>query len=67
MKNSTQIGIVKRHPDGFGFMIPENPESPDLYLSRKEMRGVMTNDRIEATVLAAKSGDRFFGVWRQSP
>lgn len=62
MKNQKVQGIIKRHPDGFGFLIPDDPENPDLYLSRQEMRGIMTNDRVQARMQREKSGDRFFGV-----
>ncbi len=61
MKNSRVIGLVKRHPDGFGFLIPDDSEMPDLFLSRKEMEGIMTNDRVSATVHKEDKGDRLFG------
>lgn len=60
MKNSTVRGLVKRHPDGFGFILPENPEDPDLYVSRKSMKGLMSNDRVEAEAIPEKDGRRFF-------
>lgn len=46
-KQSDQMnGLIKRHPDGFGFFISENPTEPDVYISRTNMQGVMTNDRV---------------------
>jgi ribonuclease R len=57
----TLEGIVKRHPDGFGFLIPDNPEFPDAYISRQYMTGVMTNDRVRADVYAGREADRLFG------
>jgi ribonuclease R len=51
-------GVVKRHPDGFGFLIPEDPSLPDIYISRQYMAGVMTNDRVEAEVFRARPLDR---------
>ena len=40
-------GVVQGHPDGFGFLVPDdkikNPE--DLFLSNKEMQQVMHGDR----------------------
>lgn len=62
MKPERVRGLAKRHPDGFGFLIPDQPEKPDLFLSRKEMLGVMTNDRVEAEIQQERGGDRFFGV-----
>ncbi len=38
-------GHIEGHPDGFGFVIPDD-ESPDLYLSPKEMRKVLHLDRV---------------------
>lgn len=48
-------GIVKRHPDGFGFLIPDDSKHPDVYISRQSMSGVMTNDRVEVTVYRPRS------------
>lgn len=62
MKNDRVVGLVKRHPDGFGFLIPDSPDQPDLFLSRKEMTGIMTNDRVEAEMHQEKNGDRYFGA-----
>ncbi len=62
MKTERVTGLVKRHPDGFGFLIPDQSDQPDLFLSRKEMTGIMTNDRVEAEMQKERGGDRFFGV-----
>ena len=60
-KNKTQIGTVKRHPDGFGFFIPENPGLPDVYIPKQFMNGVMTNDKVEVGVYPEPGGRRFRG------
>src|ERR1700693_6179498 len=31
-------GRVHAHPDGFGFLIPEDRDTEDIYLNRREMR-----------------------------
>lgn len=62
MSEERITGLVKRHPDGFGFLIPDQPDQPDLFLSRKEMFGVMTNDRVAANLQKERNGDRFFGT-----
>lgn len=62
MKKNRVVGLVKRHPDGFGFLIPDDTEMPDLFLSRKEMEGIMTNDRVSAEVHKEDKGERFFGT-----
>lgn len=38
-------GKVIAHPDGFGFVVPDN-KSPDLYLSAREMMKVFHQDRV---------------------
>jgi ribonuclease R len=42
-------GRVQGHPDGFGFLIPDEGGG-DLFLSAKEMRAVMHGDRVVARV-----------------
>lgn len=60
-------GIVKRHPDGYGFLIPDVPNHPDVYISRHNLDGIMTNDRVEVAVQQkgkgrdGEKGDRLFG------
>ncbi len=57
-------GFVKRHPDGYGFLIPDDRTIPDAYISRQWMNGVMTNDRVEAEIYQNrhdKESDRLFG------
>jgi ribonuclease R len=44
------LGRVQAHPDGFGFLLPEERGLEDLYLSRREMRRVMHGDRVLARV-----------------
>ncbi len=43
-------GRVHAHPDGFGFLIPDNKGSEDLYLNRREMRRVMHGDQVMVRV-----------------
>ena len=40
-------GTVQGHPDGFGFVIPDN-EGDDMFLSAREMRSVMHGDKVLA-------------------
>jgi ribonuclease R len=37
-------GRVQAHPDGYGFLIPEDRNAEDIYLNRREMRRVMQGD-----------------------
>ena len=41
-------GRVHAHPDGYGFLIPENKDAEDVYLNRREMRRLMHGDRVMA-------------------
>ena len=56
-KNQSQLltGIIKRHPDGFGFFISENLSDPDIYVPRQNMSGVMTNDKVKVKIFPDKS------------
>lgn len=39
-------GRVSGHSEGFGFLIPDDSSGQDLYLSARQMRGVMHGDRV---------------------
>lgn len=54
-------GTIKRSPDGFGFLIPEDPEHPDVYIPRHSMEGIMTSDKVTITVEPERGGERFRG------
>ncbi len=43
------IGRVIGHPEGFGFLKPEDG-ADDLFLSPKEMKGLLHNDKISARI-----------------
>src|SRR3954451_4924965 len=49
-------GRVHAHPDGFGFVIPDDKSAEDLYLSRREMRRVMHGDRVMVRIERNKRG-----------
>ena len=53
-------GHVKRHPDGFGFLIPVDPDFPDVYLPKHTMNGIMSNDVVRARV-TSEGHDRYRG------
>jgi ribonuclease R len=72
------LGTVKRHPDGFGFLIPDDKNHEDVYIPKHSMEGIMTNDKVYAKVSKAKDGrfsgeivridkratDKIFGIFR---
>ncbi|MGZ6485377.1 MAG: ribonuclease R [Pseudobdellovibrio sp.] len=53
-------GIIKRHPDGFGFFIPDDKDHPDVYVPQHAMKSAMTNDKATIRVEKEKDG-RFRG------
>jgi len=54
-------GIIKRHPDGFGFFIPDDATHPDAYIPAHFMSGVMTHDKVTALIDRDGRKDRFWG------
>lgn len=44
-------GRVSAHSEGFGFLIPDDGSGDDLYLSARQMRGVMHGDRVLGRVV----------------
>ncbi len=52
----TVTGRVKRNADGFGFLIPDKIDFPDVYLPRFTMKGVMTDDRVTASCSKERDG-----------
>lgn len=51
-------GRVRGHPDGYGFLLPDDPETEDLYLPRSGMRPAMHGDRVLVEVATGKRGGR---------
>jgi ribonuclease R len=49
-------GKVHAHPDGYGFLLPDDRDKEDLYLSRREMRRVMHGDRVMVRVDRKRAG-----------
>ena len=51
-------GLIKRHPDGFGFLVADDVDTPDVYVARQSMTGIMTNDRVEVELYKPRSGGK---------
>jgi len=43
-------GRVSGHPDGFGFLVPEDKTQSDIFLTPREMSQVFNNDRVMVQV-----------------
>src|ERR1044072_8542190 len=49
-------GRVHAHPDGYGFLIPDEKGVEDVYLNRREMRRVLHGDRVIVRLDQKKQG-----------
>ena len=47
-RQNLMTGRIHAHPDGYGFLIPDDRDAEDLYINRREMRRVMHGDRVMA-------------------
>lgn len=47
-------GIVKKHPKGFGFLIPDQKGQEDVFLSPPELGRVMNKDRLKVRVIQGR-------------
>ena len=54
---SVVSGVVQGHPDGFGFLVPDQKGMEDIYLNRREMRRVMHGDRVLVRPEKKRHGD----------
>ena len=57
-------GRISAHPDGYGFVMPDDGES-DLYLSPRAMRTVLHGDRVLASVVGVDARGRREGAVRE--
>jgi ribonuclease R len=55
-------GKIMGHPDGFGFLIPDNNEDKDIFLSPREMSKVLNNDRVMIQVTGQDRKGRLEGT-----
>lgn len=54
LKTREIVGRLAAHREGYGFLIPEDPRLPDIFLSRKETRDLMHGDRVALRLPAKK-------------
>jgi len=43
---NTLAGVVKRHANGYGFVVLDDAQEDDIYLPRRAMQGVIHGDRV---------------------
>lgn len=49
-------GILKRHPDGFAFFIPDDSSHPDVYIPSGKIGSALSNDRVQVRVHQKRGG-----------
>lgn len=52
------VGILEGHPRGFGFVVPEDKNLEDIFVSLENLKGAMHNDRVIVRVNQKTSGKR---------
>lgn len=52
------VGRLQGHQKGYGFIIPDNPEMPDVFIPAEGLNGAMHNDRVIARISRKEGVDR---------
>ncbi len=52
------VGKLQGHERGFGFVMPDDKESPDVYISAEAMNGAMHGDKVVANVIKRSQGGK---------
>lgn len=58
----TVKGILKRHPEGFGFVIPEDKGHPDIYIPSTQIGSALSYDQVEVLVLQKRNPKAVVGL-----
>ncbi|WP_019121154.1 ribonuclease R [Brevibacillus massiliensis] len=54
-------GRLQSHPKGFGFVVTDTPDEPDIYIHANDMNGAMHGDIVLARIEKQTSGARLEG------
>jgi ribonuclease R len=49
-------GRIQGHGRGFAFLIPDQPEDPDVYIAEKDLNGAMNRDHVLVRINHSRSG-----------
>jgi ribonuclease R len=52
------VGTIQGHPKGYAFLIPDDPDVEDFFISRENLGGAMHNDRVIVRPLGSGSGGK---------
>lgn len=55
-------GRVQAHPEGFGFLVPDDKNHDDLFLHNKQMRRVFHGDKVKASIRGYDQRGRLEGT-----
>ncbi|MBE0467609.1 MAG: ribonuclease R, partial [Candidatus Desulforudis sp.] len=50
------VGRLQGHPRGFGFVVPEDRQNPDVFVSAAALNGAMHGDRVVVRVMPGRNG-----------
>jgi ribonuclease R len=50
------VGRLQGHPKGFAFLIPDDPENPDVFIGRENLGGAWHSDRVIARLTPSSRG-----------
>lgn len=56
--DDTIIGTLTKHPDGFGFLEPENPSQEDIYLNYLQAASYIEGDKLKILKIEEKEKNR---------
>ncbi|HHW03666.1 MAG TPA: ribonuclease R [Thermoanaerobacterales bacterium] len=45
-KMNLVVGMIEGHPKGYAFLIPENQDIDDIYISREDLNGALHGDKV---------------------
>ncbi len=57
-KMNLVVGVLQGHRKGFAFLLPEDPEQPDIYIGLENMNGAMHRDKVIVRRLKKGKGEK---------
>ncbi len=52
------VGVIQGHPDGYGFLIPNNTQETDVFISANNMKGIWDGDHVIVRIEKVKNRRR---------
>lgn len=57
-----KVGTIHVHKKGYGFVILDDKDEPDIFIPKTKINGAFHNDRVIVSISPAKSGEKKEGV-----